>query len=146
MCINCFWHSEQFLYMTCSAHVLQKEELLTKIYLHIWGKKGGFILDQSWLCVTVCFVTSVCNDKITLLNFFNNCSLERLEKKISYLQNLFCITEISSTRIYVIEDRTGRWLLWWMSSLTKTHSIAYACCKFVIIPSTYQVVPRWVEP
>ena len=30
---NCFWHSEQFLYTTCSPHVLQKEELLTKIYL-----------------------------------------------------------------------------------------------------------------
>ena len=31
---NCFWHSEQFLYTTCSLHVLQKEELLTKIYLY----------------------------------------------------------------------------------------------------------------
>ena len=31
---NCFWHSEQFLYTTCSPHVLQKEELLTKICLH----------------------------------------------------------------------------------------------------------------
>ena len=30
---NCFWHSEHFLYTTCSPHVLQKEELLTKIYL-----------------------------------------------------------------------------------------------------------------
>ena len=30
---NSFWHSEQFLYSTCSPHVLQKEELLTKIYL-----------------------------------------------------------------------------------------------------------------
>ena len=27
---NCFWHSEQFLFTTCSPHVLQKEELLTK--------------------------------------------------------------------------------------------------------------------
>ena len=32
---NCFWHSEQFLYTTCFPHVLQKEELLTKIYLYI---------------------------------------------------------------------------------------------------------------
>ena len=31
---NCFWHSEQFLYTTRSPHVLQKEELLTKIYLY----------------------------------------------------------------------------------------------------------------
>ena len=31
---NCFWHSEQFLYTTCSPHVLQKEELLIKIYLY----------------------------------------------------------------------------------------------------------------
>ena len=30
---NCFWHSELFLYSTCSPHVLQKEELLKKIYL-----------------------------------------------------------------------------------------------------------------
>ena len=39
---NCFWHSEQFLYATCSPHVLQKEELLTKIYLYhkvkFWGR------------------------------------------------------------------------------------------------------------
>ena len=32
---NCFWHSEQFSYRTCSPHVLQEEELLTKIYLYI---------------------------------------------------------------------------------------------------------------
>ena len=31
---NCFRHSEQFLYTTCFPHVLQKEELLTKIYLY----------------------------------------------------------------------------------------------------------------
>ena len=31
---NCSWHSEQFLYTTCSPHVMQKEELLTKIYLY----------------------------------------------------------------------------------------------------------------
>ena len=30
---NCFRYSEQFLYTTCSPHVLQKEELLRKIYL-----------------------------------------------------------------------------------------------------------------
>ena len=38
---NCFWHSEQFLYTTCSPHVLQKEELLTKIYLYFKTKKVG---------------------------------------------------------------------------------------------------------
>jgi hypothetical protein len=38
---NCFWHSEQFLYTTCSPHVLQKAELLTKIYL--------YNLTQNWL-------------------------------------------------------------------------------------------------
>ena len=32
---NCFWHSEQFLCTTCSPRVLQKEELLTKIYLYL---------------------------------------------------------------------------------------------------------------
>ena len=31
---TCFWHSEQYLYTTCSPHVLQKEWLLTKIYLY----------------------------------------------------------------------------------------------------------------
>ena len=30
---NCLWHSEKILYTTCSLHVLQKEELLTMIYL-----------------------------------------------------------------------------------------------------------------
>ena len=30
---NCFWHSEQFSYTTCSPHDLKKEKLLTKIYL-----------------------------------------------------------------------------------------------------------------
>ena len=35
-CIQKFiWHSEQFLYTTCSPHALQKEELLTKIYLYL---------------------------------------------------------------------------------------------------------------
>ena len=32
LCTEIF--SEQFLYTTCSPHVLQKEELLTKIYLY----------------------------------------------------------------------------------------------------------------
>ena len=31
---NWFRHSEQFLYTTCSPKVLQKEELLIKIYLY----------------------------------------------------------------------------------------------------------------
>ena len=35
---NCFWHSEQFLYTTCSPYVLQKEELLTKIYQYSYQK------------------------------------------------------------------------------------------------------------
>ena len=35
--INCFWHSEQFLYTRWSIHVLQKEELLTKNYLYQWS-------------------------------------------------------------------------------------------------------------
>ena len=32
---NCFWYSEQFLYRTCSPHALQREELLTKVYLYL---------------------------------------------------------------------------------------------------------------
>ena len=35
---NCFWHSEHFLYKTCSPHFLHKEEILTKIYLYHWTK------------------------------------------------------------------------------------------------------------
>ena len=35
---NCFWHSEQFLNTTCSPYALQKEELLTKIYLYVCSK------------------------------------------------------------------------------------------------------------
>ena len=42
---NCFWHWEQFLYTTCSPHVLQKEELLTKIYLYPWG--SGFRCEKA---------------------------------------------------------------------------------------------------
>ena len=45
---NCFWHSEQFLYITCSPHVLQKEELLTKIYLYYVQstKKINFLIGR----------------------------------------------------------------------------------------------------
>ena len=39
---NCFWHLEQFLYTTWSPHVLQKEELLTKIYLY------SLLENQDW--------------------------------------------------------------------------------------------------
>ena len=45
---NCFWHSEQFLYTTCSPHVLQKEVLLTKIYLYQGRKTWG--RDQQVIC------------------------------------------------------------------------------------------------
>ena len=41
---NCFWHSEQFLYTTCSPHVLQKEELLTKIYLYLYIREAKSLL------------------------------------------------------------------------------------------------------
>ena len=50
---NCFWHSEQFLYTTCSAHVMQKEELLAKIYLYLrWNHFGNhFGLRDHGLCL-----------------------------------------------------------------------------------------------
>ena len=35
VCRNCFWYSEKILYTACSPHVLQKEELLTNIYLYV---------------------------------------------------------------------------------------------------------------
>ena len=50
---NCFWHSEQFLYTTCSPHILQKEELLTKIYLCTTNFKNQTVLSKmSPLCRT----------------------------------------------------------------------------------------------
>ena len=67
---NCFRHSEQFLYTTCSPHVLQKEELLIKIYLYsaLWsnwfaktGRGGGsFPLPLSAYGPVLTFVSSVC--------------------------------------------------------------------------------------
>ena len=50
---NCFWHSEQFLYTTCSPHVLQKEELQTKIYLY-W---------ISWRFLILCFCREILADE-----------------------------------------------------------------------------------
>ena len=109
-----------------------------------WGKKWRIHFRPKLTLFLFCYISLWQNYFIYIFSRTEIWIEKRIfEKKI---QNLFSLTEISSTRIYVIEDRTGRWLLWWMSSLTKTHSIAYACCKFVIIPSTYQVVPRWVEP
>ena len=69
---KCFWHSEQFLYTTCSPHVLQKEELLTKIYLYkvsklhtytYWSKlsfwvKIVVILSVAQLVTTVIFFSA----------------------------------------------------------------------------------------
>ena len=46
---NCFWHSKQFLYTTCYCDVLQKEELLTKIYLYSEttdGKQFDILLEK----------------------------------------------------------------------------------------------------
>ena len=45
---NCFRHSNQFLYTTCSPHILQKEELLTKIYLYILSKVRGRFRKILW--------------------------------------------------------------------------------------------------
>ena len=100
-----------------------------------WGKKWRIHFRPNLTLCLFCYIS-------LWQNYFIYIFLRSaiwIEKRFFFqkIQNLFSITEISST---------GRWLLWWMSSLTKTHSIAYACCKFVIIPSTYQVVPRWVEP
>jgi hypothetical protein len=56
---NCFWHSEQFLYTTFSPHVLQKEELLAKIYLYF-----------ALLCYTLVYFALLCS---TLLYFAKLC-------------------------------------------------------------------------
>ena len=55
---NCFWQSEQFLYTTCSPHVLQKEELLTKIYLY---RDDNFVIFNTCLeQVFECLKTILC--------------------------------------------------------------------------------------
>ena len=60
---NCFWHSEQLLYTTCSPHVLQKEELLTKIYLYrhhgdssnwLWNLWEYLRLLKAWFLIWFC--------------------------------------------------------------------------------------------
>ena len=51
---NCFWHSEQFLYTTCSPHVLQKEGHLTKIYLYSLPRNTQ-MNRQKWNSKRTCF-------------------------------------------------------------------------------------------
>ena len=49
----CFWHSEQFLCTTCSHHVLEKEERLTKIYLYSYSKTFFF------QCFSICLDVNI---------------------------------------------------------------------------------------
>ena len=73
---NCFWHSEQFLYTTCSTHVLQKEELLTKIYLYRWRDVNCLKLEGY---------------KVVLIDYYdwNKMSMRDNASKINYIRTLF---------------------------------------------------------
>ena len=69
---NCFWHSEQFLYTTCSPHVLQKEELLTKIYLY-YGLSNGTtlpLITLAWVVQEGCFIRNVLDTLIEQQSIF----------------------------------------------------------------------------
>ena len=63
---NWFWHSEQFLHTTCSPHVLQKEELLTKIYLYIKNEKLVIFLPFTFLSLFFFFFKIVVCIKIKM--------------------------------------------------------------------------------
>ena len=57
--IYCFWHSERFLYTTCSPHLLQKEELLINIYRRLIKSAEAWIVGSFlFYNVLFCFRTS----------------------------------------------------------------------------------------
>ena len=74
---NCFCHSEQFLYTTCSPHVLQKEELRTKIYLYFAQKPQILIYTYPKYYLQRCLAKN--SKEIT--SFLNKCSFN-FEPKI----------------------------------------------------------------
>ena len=67
---NCFWNSEQFLYTTCSPHVLQKEELLTKVYLY-----SESTLRQFWMPDQVVNDCYDCASKFTTFKRKHHCRI-----------------------------------------------------------------------
>ena len=69
--INCLWHSEQFLYTTCSSHVLQKEELLTKIYLYIFHIALQIVLKYEAEKITIFALMNCSPHSTTNFEFFN---------------------------------------------------------------------------
>ena len=78
---NCFWHSEQFLYTTYSPHVLQKEELLTKIYLY-WK----MVLSVR-KCIFAFFVHEICTAIIFLITTLFLSIIYYLPRKIRCQQH-----------------------------------------------------------
>ena len=78
---NCFRHSEQFLYTTYSPHVLQKEELLTKIYLY-WK----MVLSVR-KCIFAFFVHEVCTAIIFLITTLFLSIIYYLPRKIRCQQH-----------------------------------------------------------
>ena len=50
-CVDLLNWQNNFLYTTCSPHVLQKEELLTKIYLYQIFKLYFFVISFSYFVI-----------------------------------------------------------------------------------------------
>ena len=84
---NCFWHSEQFLYTTCSTHVLQKEELLKNIYLHHSLFNMYFEVHRSDLKSNSLKISSAMCYILLLVQFtyglVNSCDLKKIETLLS---------------------------------------------------------------
>ena len=83
---NCFWHSEQFLYTSWSPHVLQKEELLTKIYLQL--------------------VVGIGEQKKKIIKFDNEKALDLLSNKANCGKNWVISRRMTGIRILVSEKFT----------------------------------------
>ena len=69
------------MYTTCSPHILQKEELLTKIYLY----KSLFSLRPCRFCLGKCHQTYIINKIMYLRHFYDLTSKLALKNKIDLL-------------------------------------------------------------
>ena len=98
---NCFWHSKQFLYTTWSPHVIQKEELLTKIYLYYVFFHIIVIIQNRLACSNLTSSFRLC---IWFLHahFYLIYQITKLKvfQKIILLLDLI-ITEVTNLFIYV---------------------------------------------
>ena len=112
---NCFWHSEQFLYTTCSPHVLQKEELLTKIYLYIAMTRNKYI-HIIWISLACPCGLKVYPSLLRIINYLGNNLLgnqkhgmeaDSMKLRMSFRRFLAWHPKILQTKILVIDQRFG---------------------------------------